>query len=74
MITGLICSGKEYLPKVRPFPKVREVFQRIRDDSKSIAESAAPTICCVEPTSIKRYRRRLKNRRGIRTPRRLLEI
>jgi HAD superfamily hydrolase (TIGR01509 family) len=27
---------KEYLPKVRPFPKVREVFQRIRDDDKPI--------------------------------------
>jgi len=25
---------KEYLPKVRPFPKVRELFQRIRDDGK----------------------------------------
>jgi HAD superfamily hydrolase (TIGR01509 family) len=28
---------KEYLPKVRPFPRVRELFQRIRDDSKRIA-------------------------------------
>jgi HAD superfamily hydrolase (TIGR01509 family) len=28
---------KEYLPKVRPFPKVRELFQRIRDDDKCIA-------------------------------------
>jgi len=27
---------KEYLPKVRPFPKVRELFQRIRDDNKAI--------------------------------------
>ena len=27
----------EYLPKVRPFPKVRELFQRIRDDDKGIA-------------------------------------
>ncbi|HEU0273558.1 MAG TPA: HAD family hydrolase [Candidatus Udaeobacter sp.] len=27
---------KEYLPKVRPFPKVRELFQRIRDGSKHI--------------------------------------
>ena len=26
----------EYLPKVRPFPKVRELFQRIRDDDKRI--------------------------------------
>ena len=25
---------KEYLPKVRPFPKVRELFQRIRDDNR----------------------------------------
>jgi HAD superfamily hydrolase (TIGR01549 family) len=25
---------KKYLPKVRPFPKVRELFQRIHDDSK----------------------------------------
>jgi HAD superfamily hydrolase (TIGR01549 family) len=25
---------KEYLPTVRPFPKVRELFQRIRDDDK----------------------------------------
>ena len=27
---------KEYLPEVRPFPKVRELFQRIRDDNKRI--------------------------------------
>jgi len=27
---------KEYLPRVRPFPKVRELFQRIRDDHKRI--------------------------------------
>jgi len=27
---------KEYLPKVRPFPKVRELFERIRDDDKRI--------------------------------------
>lgn len=27
---------KEYLPKVRPFPKVRELFQRIREDDKRI--------------------------------------
>src|SRR5204863_8403656 len=27
---------KEYLPKVRPFPKVRELFQRIRGDDKRI--------------------------------------
>src|SRR5215471_3352421 len=27
---------KEYLPIVRPFPKVRELFQRIRDDNKHI--------------------------------------
>jgi HAD superfamily hydrolase (TIGR01549 family) len=27
---------KEYLPKVRPFPKVRELFQRIRDHDKRI--------------------------------------
>ena len=27
---------KEYLQKVRPFPKVRELFQRIRDDNKRI--------------------------------------
>jgi len=27
---------KEYLPKVRPFPKVRELFQGIRDDKKHI--------------------------------------
>src|SRR5256886_10324917 len=27
---------KEYLPKVRPFPKVRELFQRIHDDDKRI--------------------------------------
>jgi HAD superfamily hydrolase (TIGR01549 family) len=26
----------EYLPKVRPFPKVRELFQRIGDDGKRI--------------------------------------
>jgi HAD superfamily hydrolase (TIGR01509 family) len=27
---------KEYLPKVRPFPKVRELFQQIHDDDKRI--------------------------------------
>ena len=27
---------EEYLPKVRPFPKVRELFQRIHDDNKRI--------------------------------------
>ena len=27
---------KEYLPRVRPFPKVRELIQRIRDDDKRI--------------------------------------
>src|SRR5215471_13192929 len=27
---------KEYLPKVRPFPKARELFQRIRNDDKRI--------------------------------------
>jgi HAD superfamily hydrolase (TIGR01509 family) len=27
---------KEYLPTVRPLPKVRELFQRIRDDHKKI--------------------------------------
>src|SRR4029077_7944917 len=27
---------KEYLPRVKPFPKVRELFQRIRDDGKPI--------------------------------------
>src|SRR4026207_1558450 len=27
---------KEYLPRVRPFPKVRELFQRICDDDKRI--------------------------------------
>jgi HAD superfamily hydrolase (TIGR01549 family) len=27
---------KEYLPRVRPFPKVRELFQRLRDDGKRI--------------------------------------
>ena len=27
---------KEYLPRVRPFPKVRELFQRIHDDNKRI--------------------------------------
>jgi HAD superfamily hydrolase (TIGR01549 family) len=27
---------KEYLPKVRPFPKVRVLFQRIQDDDKRI--------------------------------------
>ena len=26
---------KEYLPKVRPFPRVRELFQRLRDDNKA---------------------------------------
>jgi len=32
---------KEYLPKVRPFPKVRELFQRIRDDNKRIVLSTS---------------------------------
>ena len=27
---------KEYLPKVRPFPKVRELFERIKDDRRRI--------------------------------------
>src|SRR2546423_14273717 len=27
---------KEYLPRVRPFPKVRELLQRIHDDDKKI--------------------------------------
>ena len=27
---------KEYLPKVRPFPRVRQLFQRIRDDDKRV--------------------------------------
>ncbi len=27
---------KEYLPQVRPFPRVRELFQRIHDDNKHI--------------------------------------
>jgi len=27
---------REYLPRVRPFPNVRELFQRIRDDEKQI--------------------------------------
>ena len=27
---------KEYLPKVRPFPRVRELFQRIHEDGKPI--------------------------------------
>jgi HAD superfamily hydrolase (TIGR01549 family) len=27
---------KEYLPKIRPFPKVRELFQRIHDDNRRI--------------------------------------
>lgn len=28
---------REYLPRVRPFPKVRELFERIRADGKKIA-------------------------------------
>lgn len=28
---------KEFLPKIKPFPKVREMFQRILDDEKEIA-------------------------------------
>ena len=28
---------KKYLPKVRPFPKVRELFERLRGDGKKIA-------------------------------------
>jgi HAD superfamily hydrolase (TIGR01509 family) len=28
---------RDYLPKVRPFPKVRELFERIRTDGKRIA-------------------------------------
>lgn len=29
--------AKKYLPQVRPFPKVRELFERVRDDGKKIA-------------------------------------
>src|SRR3954465_6874899 len=43
---------KEYLPKVRPFPKVRELFQRIRDDNKRIVLASsgkkADTKYCVD--------------------------
>ena len=28
---------KKYLPQVRPFPKVRELFERVRNDGKKIA-------------------------------------
>src|SRR2546421_12732086 len=28
---------REYLPRARPFPQVRELFERIRDDGKRIA-------------------------------------
>jgi HAD superfamily hydrolase (TIGR01549 family) len=28
---------KKYLPEVKPFPKVRELFERLRDDGKKIA-------------------------------------
>jgi HAD superfamily hydrolase (TIGR01549 family) len=28
---------REYLPRVKPFPKVRELFQRIKQDNKQIA-------------------------------------
>src|SRR5438132_5809065 len=28
---------REFLPRVRPFPKVRELFQRIKEDGKKIA-------------------------------------
>ena len=35
MNTGPSCFRKEYLPKVRPFPKVRELFQRIHDDNQT---------------------------------------
>ena len=34
---------KEYRPNVRPFPKVRELFQRIRDDNKRIALASSGT-------------------------------
>src|SRR5262245_19373042 len=33
--------GKEYLPKVRTCPKVRDLFQRIHDDDKRIALSSS---------------------------------
>ena len=29
--------AKKYLPQVKPFPKVRELFERLRDDGKKIA-------------------------------------
>ena len=32
---------KEYLPRVRPFPKVRELIQRIRDDDKRIVVASS---------------------------------
>ncbi|SRR6266516_1406136 len=28
---------REFLPRVRPFPKVRELFERIKDDGKKVA-------------------------------------
>ena len=33
---------KEYLPKVRPFPKVRELFERIHEDDKRIVLGIRP--------------------------------
>ena len=36
MNTGPSCSEKNIFPKVRTFPKVRELFQRIHDDNKRI--------------------------------------
>ena len=33
---GRSCSSREYLPQVRPFPKVRELFERILADGKRI--------------------------------------
>ena len=37
MNTGGKIFKKKYLPQVRPFPKVRELFERVRNDGKKIA-------------------------------------
>ena len=40
---------KKYLPQVRPFPKVRELFERVRSDGKKIALASSGKEDEVEP-------------------------
>ena len=55
---------KEYLPKVHPFPKVHELFERIRDDDQRIVLASsgkkADTKHYVDLLNITRSHRRLR--------------